>query len=225
MSNVHRFTTSLTSDHLEEVLGGGRWAAEPLPTAIPLAPVHEAVNSLEPDIQGSAIDAALVESIHRALPLSRREAADPRVWQWLCVTQFADLVWQRWGDGTPPPDELKEALKARMFSRFLCRPSLNGISRNTLARLWWTAEELESDYALARKALANQDMFQNIFERFFGIYPEAARACLDRFDGRSAAEIRSAAKWLQQCATTTVLEGLDEADISTILDEALAASR
>ena len=221
MPGVLRFAKSLPDDRLEDVLGGGRWPTEPLATTLPLDPVKAAVGSLRPEVAESAIDAELVEPVHRALPLSRREAADPRVWQWLCITQFQDLVWRRWAGETPAPEALREALKARMYPRFLCKPTLNGISRNTLARLWWTAEQLE-DYELARKALSNQDMFQNIFERFFGIYPPAARACLDRFQGRKEVEIRTAAKWLQQCASTTVLESLDQPGIAAILDEALA---
>jgi len=222
MPNVVRYAKPLNSDHLEDILGGGRWPTEPLATEIPLEPVEEAVAGLVTDTSGSAIDAHLLEPLHRALPLTRREAADPRVWQWLAVSKFPDLVWRRWAGTVPSPGDLKEALAAKYHPRFLARPSLNGISRNTFARLWWTAEELQ-DYDLARRALSSQDMFQNIFERFFGIYPAAARACLDRFEGCGETEIRSAAKWLQQCATTTLLEGLSEDEIAAILDEALTA--
>jgi hypothetical protein len=222
MSNVIRYAKPLGSDHLEDVLGGGRWPTEPLATQIALEPLEAAVAAVPIELEGSAIDAHLLEPLHRALPLTRREASDPRVWQWLSAGKFPDLVWRRWAGRVPTPAELKEMLQPKYHPRFLARPSLNGISRNTFARLWWTAEELE-DYELARRALSRQDMFQNIFERFFGIYPAAARACLDRFDGRSEAEIRRAAKWLQQCASTTLLEGLDEAEVGAILDEALAA--
>ncbi len=222
MANVVRYSKSLGPDHLEDVLGGGLWPTEPLTSAIPLEVVRVAVDGVPSEVTGAAIDAQLLEPLHQALPLTRREAADPRVWQWLCVTSFPDLVWRRWAGEVPPPEMLKDSLLPKYHPRFLARPSLNGISRNTLARLWWTAEQL-GDYDLARRALSSQDMFQNIFERFFGIYPAAARACLDRFDGRSEAEIRSASKWLQQCASTTMLEGLSEGEVAVILDEALAA--
>lgn len=221
MANVQRFAKSLGQDHLEEVLGGGRWPTEPLQTAIALDNIEAAVASIPLELSGTSIDSALLEPLHQALPLTRREAADPRVWQWLCVTQFPDLVWRRWAEQSPEAGMLREALTSRMYPRFLCRPSLNGISRNTLSRLWWTAEQLDGDYELARRALSRQDMFQNIFERFFGVYPPAARACLDRFEGRSEGEIRTASKWLQQCASTTALEALDQGAIAAILDEAL----
>lgn len=222
MSEVNRYAKTLDFDHLEEVLAGSRWPSEPLPNEIPLEPVREAVSSVNSH-SGSALDAPLIEPLHRALPLTRRQAADPNLWQWLCVSEFPDLVWRRWGAGAPLPEMLRDALTSSMGPRFLARASLNGISRNTLARLWWTAEELQ-DYDLARHALSSQDMFQNIFERFFGLYPDAAKACLDRFEGRSEGEIRSASRWLQQCASTTLLEGLTEQEVAAILDEALRGS-
>jgi hypothetical protein len=224
MANVQRFAKDLTSEHLEDVLGGGRWPTEQLPSVVQLEPVETAVASVGSQITGSAIDRALVEPLHQALSgLSRREAADPKVWQWLCVIKFPDLVWRRWVGQAPLPEMLREALIPARYERFLCRPTLRGISRNTMSRLWWTAEQLGGDYELARQALSNQDMFQNTFERFFGMYPPAARACLDRFKGRSEGEIRAAAKWLQQCASTTTLEALDQDAVAAILDEALAA--
>jgi hypothetical protein len=219
-----RFTKSLPRDHLEETLAGGLWPTESLPTVVTLEPIQEAVASIDGQVSGSQIDTDLVEPLHKALRVTHREAADPRLWEWLCVTQFPDLVWRRWNQGQIPGAEaLHEALRPSMHPRFLCRPSLNGVSRNTLARLWWTAEQLE-DYSLAKRALRNPDMFQNIFERFFGIYPAAARACLDRFEGRSEAEIRGASKWLQQCGSTTILEALSEDEVAAILDEALSPS-
>jgi hypothetical protein len=223
--NVQRFAKLLDQDHLEQMLSGGRWVAEPLATAIPLPDVYTAVATVA-GMTGSSLDSNLVEPLHRSLPLTRREGADTRVWQWLCVTQFPGLVWRRWDGGEPSPEALTQALTYAMSTRFLGKSSLNGISRNTMARLWWTAEHLREgeDYDLARQALSNQDMFQNIFERFFGIYPAAARACLDRFDGCNEAEIRKASRWLQQCASTTILEGLDESEVAAILDESLAAA-
>jgi hypothetical protein len=220
MPNVLRYAKPLDGEHLEEVLSGGRWPTEPLPNQIPLAQVEHAVESIDPDASGTAIDALLLEPLHRALPVTRREAADPRVWQWLSVSCFPDLVWRRWAGEVPDAAALHDALAPKYHPRFLARSSLNGMSRNTLSRLWWTAEHL-GDYELARRALSNQDMFQNIFERFFGMYPPAARACLTCFHERPAAQVRAAAKWLQQCATTTLLEALDEAAIRSILAEAL----
>lgn len=147
-----------------------------------------------------------------------------RVWHWLCSVEFPELIWRRWRGSVPERDELPQVLTGTIAGHFLGASSLNGVSRNTLARLWWTAEALqeEGNYDLARRMLANQDMFQNICERFFGIRPTVAKACLRRLEGEAPADVRRAAKWLQQRAATTVIEHLSEAEITAILNEALS---
>ena len=149
-----------------------------------------------------------------------------RAWHHIATREFPALVWRRWTGATPLPGTLKDAMTTSLSKRFLGHSSLNGVSRNTFARLWWTAHHMRDgeDYDLARQALSNQDMFQAIFERFFGIYPAAAHACLDRFEPHGEAERRRAARWLQQCLSTTVLEALTEHEIEQIVDEAFAVA-
>jgi hypothetical protein len=230
MDILRRFTRPLTLDALEDVLGGVKLPTEPVPGAIALEPVRQAVADavagLDAEDRSTMLDRSLVGPLHRALAgLSPRQAADMRVWHWLCSVEFPGLVWQRWGQGSgvPEPGELSRMLTHAMGGRFTGAASLNGVSRNTLARLWWTAQTLgaQEDYDLARRALSNQDMFQNIFERFFGISPVVARACVRRLDGESPGDIRRATRWLQHCASTAVLESLDEDGVTGILDEAL----
>lgn len=225
MDYVQRFVKPLDYQLLEEVLTGTRRPVEPLPTPVPLDPVREAVGSLDPGYGQSELDQALLEPLHRSLPMSAREAADMRVWHWLCAVEFPELVWRRWRrGGVPAEGEAGQALTTALSRRFLGSSSLAGVSRNTLARLWWTADRLRDgdDYSLARQALENQDLFQNVFERFFGVYPPAAKACLDRFRGRGADDIRRASRWLQHVLSTTALEALTQDDIAAILDEGLS---
>lgn len=222
-----RLYKPLDLDHLQAVLEGAAWSVEPLASSVPLDPLREAVASLDASRRGTEIDRALVEPCHRALSaLSRRDAADMRIWHYLTVKECPDLVWRRWKGEAPQPEDVGAALGTAMSRRFLGRNSLNGISRNTLARLWWTGEQLHDgdNYDLARTALSNQDMFQAIFERFFGIYPAAAKACLARFPDRREEEHRKAARWLQQCLSTTVLEALSEDEVGAILDEVLVSA-
>ena len=111
-----------------------------------------------------------------------------------------------------------------MMERFLGAGTLRGTSRNALARLWWCAESLSSGqdgYRLARQALARQDLFQAIFERQFGLYPPAVRACLRRFgnSGVSEREWRDGTRRLNHYLTTIVLEALSEDEILELLSE------
>lgn len=216
---IRRYSKPLTAAGLAAALKGDEQPSEALSTTIPLNSVTTAIESVG-DVRGSEIDGRLIAPLHRGMSaLTLREAADMRVWQWLTV-KFQAVVWRRWPKYHEQWEETGE-LTGEAVSRFLGRSSLNGVSRNTLARLWWTAEQMSDgdDYSLARDAVENQDRFQAIFERRFGLYTPAARACLESFRNLSEGETRSAARWLQQCLTTTVLEHLSEAEIAALLEE------
>lgn len=224
MSYILRVRAPLTPLSLADVLGGNIPPTERLPSGVELEALTEAVSSAPDANTASSLDSALVEPVHRALAgLTHAEAADMRVWHWLCAVAFPDFVWRRWRqDGTPGDQDIFASLTDSMLRRFLGAPTLVGVSRNTFARLWWTAEHLDGDYDLARRALARQDAFQAIFERLFGLHLSAARAAIRSFEGRGEAEVRRAARWLNYAAATAVLEALSEGEIADILNESLA---
>jgi hypothetical protein len=216
---VRQFAKPLTSTGLASALRGESHPSESLVTVVPLAAVADAIATTD-GLSGSAIDGVLIEPLHRAMStLTVREAADMRVWHWLTL-HFRDLVWRRWRDYLKQWEESEE-LNGEAAARFLGRTSLNGVSRNTLARLWWTAQQLQDDgdYTLARRAIEKQDRFQAIFERRFGLYLPAARACIECFSELGEQETRDAARWLQQCLSTTVLERLSQEDVASLLAE------
>ena len=223
MVALRRFVRPLTRNSLEAVLLGEERTSELMPAVSTLDALAESVERLAASAVGSQIDSFLVEPLHTHLSaLTRGQAADMRVWHWLCAVAFPELVWHRWRDeGPPDPDMLPQTLTTAVVRRFLGTSTLAGVSRNTLARLWWTGEHLGGDYELARFALSRQDMFQAIFERLFGVYEPAARAALAKFGGRSEDEVRKATKWLNYAASTTALELLDQEAIEAILDESL----
>lgn len=225
MSIILRFRDPLTPTRLGEVLGGQAVPTERLPSQIELAAMSEVMASIPGNVNGSELDTYLMEPVHRSLAgLTHAEAADMRVWHWLCASAFPEFVWRRWRpNGVPAPHEVSTSLSDSIVRRFLGTPTLLGVSRNTFARLWWTAEHLEGDYDLARMAIARQDPFQAIFERLFGLHLPAARAAIRAFQGRSEADARRAARWLNYAAATAVLEALSEDEVTAILDESLAA--
>jgi hypothetical protein len=165
-------------------------------------------------------DARLVEPLHRALRhLSRRLATDMGLWHWLCTAQFRDLVWRRWSPENQPAS-LPEQVPPSVAERFLGSQSLRGFSRNALSRLWWAAECLvdqNGNYMWARRILEKQDLFQAIFERRFGLYPPAARACLKKYWQADEQKWREGTKWLNHYLTTLVAESLAEDEILALL--------
>lgn len=161
-------------------------------------------------------DQKLVEPLHRALrDLPIRIASDMRFWQWLCISQFQDFVRRRWGG-----DESGKPVSRSLAERFLGSPTLRGVSRNALARLWWCAHCLKTEeegYGLAQTVLTRQDLFQAIFERRFCLYPPAAQACVRKYAQAGQDEWRRGTKFLNHYLTTIVVESLTENEIRSLL--------
>ncbi len=125
------------SDFLVDDLGLGRQVdLEPL-----RAILVEAMRRFASDPVKS--DAWLGPRVHATLRLTRREAADKRVWAYLCIVEFANYVRWRWAprdEETPVP-----------YERFVGPESVNAVGR-----LWWAAELVRngSDYKPVADALS-----------------------------------------------------------------------
>jgi hypothetical protein len=224
-TELRRFVRPLESrqDLLDALASGSSVPSEPIGYSVNLRPIRRAIESLrtstEPTDKRSWWDAELVEPVHRALvKLPVRVSADMRFWHWLCATELAELVWKRWHGEVP--ETPSEVLTTALMGRFLGAPTLAGVSRNSLARLWWCARSLHSTtegYRLVRAALEKQDLFQAVFERKFGLYPAAARACIRQLKGEPEVVFREATKKLNQYLTTIVVETLSERDVEKLL--------
>jgi len=171
-------------------------------------------------LRRGAWDRVLAEPFHRALAgLSYSDALDMRVWHWLCVEGFPELVKDRWAiaEWTPeqvgiPPGHI----------RYLGNPTLSGFARNCLSRLWWAGHTLYSEedgYQMVNGVFDPQDLFTAVFERDLVLNRNAARACVSLLQGKDGAEVKLACKRLSQWATTIQLELLDEEDIRQLMEQ------
>ena len=228
-TNLRRFRNPITPERLPEILSeDDATLSEPLEIYAEFGPLNDVLQHLRSQTQNptslerAAWDRELVEPLHTALrSLPKREASDMRVWHWLCVVELSDLVWFRW-HGSVPEHPASDVFTPALHGRFLGTRSLKGISRNALARLWWCGETLytpEEGYSLAQQALEDQDLFQNIFERQYGLYQPAARAYLRTLGDASRAEHRDAARRLDHYFTTISVETLNESDIVALISE------
>ena len=93
----------------------------------------------------SESDGWLAPRVHATLRLTRREAADRRLWSYLNVAVFPDHVRWRWLD----PDDPNSAVPIDRF--------LGEDSKNHLGRLWWGAELTRNGdkYTRTEKAFRN----------------------------------------------------------------------
>lgn len=165
----------------------------------------------------TALDAAMVEPLHMAMSsMPHRVTCDTRMWQWLCIGPMRRFVVRRWFRD----DDAQ--LDASTASRFLGAPTLNGMSRNALARLYWCGHQLYNEhhrYELAQVVISYQDFYQAIFERKLGNHPEAARACARALKDDSETVRRKVLMRLNHELSTTVLEIMGEEDLLALVSE------
>lgn len=176
------------------------------------------------------VDALVIQQVHEPLAgLTRQAAASPGFWSWLACGPGREFVWMRWTHLSPLPagaDEVESEVTrpgSAIDGRFrLKSPSLNGVSRHALARLWWIADGLESDYESCRKILMNQDIFQAIYERDIGFVPGLANELINVFElgtqrGPNGDTFREIMKAINQLASVTRIEALRTSDLHDLV--------
>lgn len=160
------------------------------------------------------IDQAFTIHFHQLLPVSRREAADKRMWAWLGMVKYPQFVAMRW---EPAPSGLRSA------ERF------NGGSvRQAFSRLWWAAELTRDDdgsYEFTEEFLSLpgfQDINEAVQGRAFCQYRPALKAFIDVLGKEKEKVIRHVAKEWSYLLTTLLLESMDEAHLKETLQEIVA---
>lgn len=178
------------------------------------------------DQKRSDWDAMVAPLLHQALQdQPRRLLNTMSFWHWVNLIPMRDFVTARWMPNTDL--STVDVLPRSQVGRFLGTPSLVGVSRNATARLYWVAETLwdpDHGYSITEAVLNNQDFMQVIFERRFGLYPEAAIAlALEYMEGSllgaSETDLRNAGKRLNFFFSTIAPEQLDVSEIRNLIRE------
>ena len=186
----------------------------------------EAVDSLVTGVMenyehyDTAMDGFMAIPLHRALPLTRRQAADRRLWAWLGIVRYPHFVAHRWAPGRPDA----EGILKRAENRF----QGNSV-RQAFARLWWSAELTvagEADSALTEKLLSLtglHDAYEAMFGRAFCQYRPGLAAFIEVVGPEPADVIREVAKEFSYLLTTEVLEVTPAERLKSALGELVSA--
>lgn len=151
----------------------------------------------------AALDPAAAVAVHRALPLSRRAAADPGIWRWLAVVHRPDFVRHRW--------ELRAWATMRdRFWKAGTRPD-----SNVFARLWWIAElsRAGDDYGATKQLLRSQSLANAVFVRRLSDYAPFVLACARALVDQPSFVIERVLARFNMTASTVPLEGRGEEQI------------
>ncbi|MDE0613144.1 MAG: DUF6339 family protein [bacterium] len=147
-------------------------------------------------------DVWLAPRLHYSFRMTRREAANRGIWRWMSVVFSPEYVRWRWGS---PDTSSQDVAKAARLERF------DGLDyKHALARLWWMAELFRDgpDYGPATKALANQDIPNNLFRMDVAHHRPTTQAAVRVLEGRSGREANALAKAVNSAASTIVLDVL-----------------
>lgn len=182
-----------------------------MPRTVSLTGMHALADDVATRFErfDTAIDAYVAPRLHQALALTRREAADPRLWRFLAVIARPDLVRHRW----------ENASWLTMRARFVSpgtRPDSNAFSR-----WWWIAELTRrgSDYGLTERVLQRQALCNAIFIRSLSFHREAVAACVAELELDPPEVIERMLLELNRWLSVVPLEGLSEADLTRRLRE------
>jgi hypothetical protein len=183
--------------------------------------VDDAMYLFRDDVPTRA-DAWLAPRLHAALRLTRREAADSRLWNFLALAVAPDyVIWRhlaaRSSDGRPP---------TVAASRFR-----GAHYTQTFSRLWWAAELFRDgrDYGPVVTACGNQDVLNTVMRLDVVDHRPTAQALI-RLVGekkvQTGREVNSLARAVNVSAGTLVYDVLAEDDEwdGSLLDEWIRAA-
>jgi hypothetical protein len=149
----------------------------------------------------------LAPELRRALPFSRREAADVGLWRFLAVVHRPDFVRHRWENKS----------WATMRSRFW-KPGTRPDS-NALGRLYWIAELTRDgdSYELTERVLRRSSLATALLVRSLSAHRPAVAACADVLADAPAEVIDRAVLGLTRYLALVPLEGVTEQDVKLVL--------
>jgi hypothetical protein len=162
--------------------------------------VDEAMRQFSDDREAS--DAWLSPRIHAALRLTRREAGDRRLWEYLSLVEFPDYVRWRF------PGKPNEGTAPERF--------VGAEYKHAIARLWWGAEQTRNgrDYGPVVQLFGWQDL-QNTWLHYRAMHNRPAALAAIRFlstfkDGKKASsdQVNELGPALNFALTTTVLDSV-----------------
>jgi hypothetical protein len=166
----------------------------------------------------------------------RRELTDIRFWQYIGLEYLQNYIWFRWSKSVKNNVPLKNVEKIKIIksfnkdeneiwssitTRFLGGTSLKSLtSRNAISRLFWPRQILE-DKELVKLCFEKQDIAVAVFERQYGMHPDAAKAFIKNISKKHAKlekkNIQQEAKKLNRYFATINADYLDQNSIKKLI--------
>jgi hypothetical protein len=152
----------------------------------------------------TALDAEVAPKIHEIFDLTRREAADPQVWNYLSLKFCPEFVRHRW--------------TSHSEDRFIADRTL---AENAFSRMWWVAELTKKDgnYDLTKVALSKQEIAQSIItDNNFSHYQDLVPKILESVKDENSKVVAKYGEILNRRFAVRLLESLDENDTEELAE-------
>ncbi|MFC9232775.1 DUF6339 family protein [Streptomyces decoyicus] len=206
-SGVLRGFEQIPSQRLREVStpppdASERWDAEAIRDLC-----NEAMRRFQ-EVSPATSDAWLAPRLHYTLRITRAEATESALWNFLALCVAPDFVQWRWGK--PKDGERREVGQAARF----CGPWFN----QCFSRLWWAAEIFRDgkDYEPVEIACRNQDVLNTYLRQELVTYRPAARAVvrmLEREVVRTGRQLNALTQGAYAASATKIYEVLAPDDL------------
>ncbi|MFF4157121.1 DUF6339 family protein [Streptomyces sp. NPDC001678] len=141
------------------------------------------------DKSPTASDAWLAPRLHYTLRITRAEAADAGLWNFLAMCVAPDFVRWRWG--RPKEDDRRAVGQAARYA--------GPWHSQCFSRLWWAAELFRDgpDYRPVEIACGNQDVLNTVLRQELALHRPAAQAVVRLLKDRVIATGREVNKLAQ----------------------------
>jgi hypothetical protein len=165
-----RLKTDIASYQLNEPWVEAMFPERSLLATTKLAELPEDLLILPQD--GQFFDLENSERLYSALRgLTLTQAADPRLWTYLTHVKYWKYMRKRWPiKDSAEADKVKRSIVSRYF---LVGDKARALTRNGVARLWWSGHTCYSsgaagsEFAYAKALFATQDVYASLMERAF----------------------------------------------------------
>jgi hypothetical protein len=160
----------------------------------------------------SVIDKKLASTVHKELDLTRRQASNPEIWNYLSIYERPEFVRYRWNkqDG-------EKVAKNRYIVRSSSKQSLN---RQAFSSLWWVAELTYSEevgYDYTEKVFDSQEFKNWIMGPSYSRKDEVVRAMLRELHGVQDEKLREILPGLTERTSTYSIDAMNEKELRGLI--------
>jgi len=223
MNEVKRFKSPLGVDQFKKFISSGELPdSEPI-MECDLTVIHDAINDTmtKKNKSGKVLtppqwDRYLVEPTHKTLSsLPIPILTSMGLWHWLCLFELKEFVLNRWvGPNHTEENMLKHG------NRFIGNQTLNGASRNCLARLFRIGDLLYSDadgYSLCEQAFRNQTLIQGLLDCDISLNRVTSRATVKAISALPEGQIKKLLPMINTYLSSMKFVILTEDEIASLI--------